>query len=411
MQIQRTVFEELEKEQKNEKITALVGPRQVGKTTLLKKLHKNEKNSTYITFDDLDILHSFEEDIKLFIEKYIEPYKTIFIDEFQYAKEGGKKLKFIHDTNKQKIFISGSSQPELAIQSFQYLVGRISIIEIFPLTFKEFLEYKTKDKILLKNIRKQQSFTPIQRYFEEYLQYGGFPDCVLAKEEEEKKKILKNIVNSYLLKEIKDILDYKNIYEFENVLRRLALQDSKLLNKSSIAQSLDINFKKITEILSVLNKTYLISLLQPFLKNKIKEQIKSPKTILLDLGIKNQLINNFNRKELRLDKGQILENFIFNQLIRQGIRPKFFNEQKRYEMDFVFEQAGEIIGFECKSSFKKAKPNKSMLQFIKKFKPKLIIVFNEDIDAEITYEGCKILFTNHINVFQTKKIIEEKLKQ
>ena len=406
MFIKRDIYEKLEKEVKNNKITALVGPRQVGKTTLLKEIKKNLEKSIYITFDDRKILNLFEEDIDLFIDKYISEFDYIFIDEFQYAKQGGQKLKFIFDTiENKKIFISGSSNPELAIHSFQYLVGRISIIEIFPLTFREYLNYKSnEDSVFFKKIRKQDPLKLIKKYFEEYLKFGGFPDCVLQNSDEDKKKVLKNIVESYLFKEIKEILDYKNIYEFENVLKRVALQDCKILNKNSFSEDLGIEYRRLTEIFNTLDKTYLLFLLQPFLKNKIKEQIKSPKTIMLDLGLKNSLINNFNDLDLRVDKGEIYENFIFSQLIKMGLRTQFFNEQNRYEMDFVYEKDGEIVGIECKSKFKELKPNKSIIRFIETFKAKKVIVFNQDLDGEILYGECKIIFTNYLNVYNIENM-------
>lgn len=406
MLIKRDVYSELEREVTSNKITALVGPRQVGKTTLLKEIKNNCKNSLYITFDDRNILNLFEDDIDLFIDKYISNYDFIFIDEFQYAQKGGQKLKFIHDTiENKKIFISGSSNPELAINSFQYLVGRISIIEIFPLTFREFLNFKSQENsVFLNKPRKQSSFNEVKKYFEEYVTYGGFPDCVLQDNYEEKEKILKNIVESYLFKEIKDILDYKNINEFENVLKRVALQDGKLLNKNSFSEDLGIEYKKLTQIFTTLDKTYLLWLLQPFLKNKIKEQIKSPKTLILDLGLKNSLINNYNKPDLRQDKGEIYENFIFNQLIRMRIKPQFFNQQKRYEMDFVYEKDGEITGIECKSKFKELKPNNSIKKFIETFKAKKVIVFNENLDGEIMYNECRIIFTNYLNIYHIEEL-------
>lgn len=404
--IERDIFLRLNKDLNRKEIMALVGPRQIGKTTLMKELFKKcEKNGNFISFENFKLRDLFENNIELFIETYVKNNKFLFIDEFQYAKNGGKQLKFIFDSyDNIKIIISGSSQPELTIHSLQYLVGRVRIYEILPLTFKEFIRYKSNvNKVLFDEIQNQDSFKLISLYFEEYLIYGGYPCVVVENTFDEKKLKLQDIVNTYLLKEIKDILSYKNVYEFENVLKKLSLQDGKLLNKNSISMDFEINKNKISEIINVLSKTYVLYLLQPYLSNKSKELIKSPKTYFLDLGFKNLLINNFNNLELKSDKGEIYENFICNQLFRNDLKLNFWNEKNRYEVDFVFEKNGNIYGFEIKSRLSNSNLTNSLKKFIEEFSPKLIYVFNENIDDEIKYEKTKVIFTNYMNVF---KVIE-----
>ena len=404
--IERDIFSILNKDLTRKEIMALVGPRQIGKTTIMKELFKKcENNGNFISFENFKLRDLFENNIELFIETYVKNNKFLFIDEFQYAKNGGKQLKFIFDSyDNIKIVISGSSQPELAIHSLQYLVGRVRIYEILPLTFKEFIQYKSNlNKVLFNEIRNQDSFKLISLYFEEYLIYGGYPCVVVENTFDEKKLKLQDIVNTYLLKDIKDILSYKNIYEFENVLKKLALQDGKLLNKSSISMDFEINKNKISEIISVLSKTYVLYLLQPYFNNKSKELIKSPKTYFLDLGFKNLLINNFNNLDLKSDKGEIYENFICNQLFRSNFKLNFWNEKNRYEVDFVLEKDGNIYGFEIKSKLSNSNLTNSLKKFIEEFSPKIIYVFNENIDDEIKYEKTKVIFTNYMNIF---KVIE-----
>src|SRR5690606_738796 len=111
------------------------------------------------------------------------------------------------DLTKKKFFISGSSSAELSINSLSYLVGRIRIIEVFPLTFKEFLEYENKNlSILLEKKRSIEEISQFQNLFAKYLKYGGYPKVVLSIASE-KEKTLSDLVNTYLLKEIRDILD------------------------------------------------------------------------------------------------------------------------------------------------------------------------------------------------------------
>ncbi|MFW6007715.1 MAG: ATP-binding protein [archaeon] len=402
MLIKRHLFEELKEELDNDKITVLTGSRQVGKTTIMKELNSlTNKKSNYMTFDDPELLNLFEENIKLFIEQYVNTTELLFIDEFQYAKKGGKLLKFIHDTKNTKLFISGSSSSDLTINSLNYLVGRVNLFELYPLTFEEFVNYYDDTKsILLDSIRTHKELSQLNIAFQKYLTYGGYPAVVTSKNSE---KELKNLTKIYIMKEIKDVLSFKNIYEYENLVKRLALQDGKLLNKSSISQTIGINRNKIDEMIEILEKTYILYVLIPFLRNKIKEQIKSPKTYFHDLGFKNQLINNYNKLDLRQDKGEIYENFILNQMIRHGFEPKFWNYKNRHEMDFILEKHGNIYGFEIKSKLSNDNITKSIGKFIEYYSPKKIFVLNENIDGKNKYESTEVIHTNHINIIPILK--------
>lgn len=173
---------------------------------------------------------------------------------------------------------------------------------------------------------------------------------------------------------------YKNIFEYESLLRRLALQDGGIMNKSAISRDLGIYNNKIAEMIHVLEKTYILTSIQPFFTNKIKEQIKSPKVYFHDLGFKNALINNFNTLEMRSDKGEIYENFIVNMLIRKNKNIHFWNIQNRYEIDFVYQEGGEIFGIEVKSQLQNNKIPQSVKMFIDKIRPQNIQIFNQNID-------------------------------
>ncbi len=142
----------------------------------------------------------------------------------------------------------------------------------------------------------------------------------------------------------------------------------------------------------------------PFLKNKIKEQIKSPKTYFIDLGVKNSLVKNFNTLEFKIDKGEIYENFILNQLIRMKKDIKFWNLDQISEMDFVYEENGNIIAIEIKSKLKDNKISNSIKKFIEYNSPKIVYVFNENIESELKYKTTKIIFTHYLIINIDEKI-------
>jgi len=279
---------------------------------------------------------------------------------------------------------------------------------LHPLDIFEILISKNKNTFLFNKIRKNDEFELIKEDFENYLIFGGYPEVILEKNIQLKKQILSNIKNTYLLKEVKDILGYKEIFEFENILKFLAINDGKILNKNSISMNFGIHNNKVKEIIEILEKTAILHVLHPYLKNKSKELIKSPKTYLFDLGFKNILIKNFNELSLRQDKGEIYENFILNILIKNGLDVKYWNYKKTYEMDFVVESEKGLIGFEIKSKLTSTKISKSIKKFIDENKPKKIYVLCENIDQKKEYKNCPIIFTNHLNIFKIIKNLEIK---
>ena len=143
--IYRDLEEKLNKYLSSPEILAIVGLRQSGKTTLISNIHSKLQDSNYISFEDVDILRLFCDDIKTFANLYLKNYKYLFIDEFQYAKNGGKSLKFLFDNYKTKIIITGSSSIELGEEAIKYLTGRIFIFSLYPLSFNEFLRFKNPD--------------------------------------------------------------------------------------------------------------------------------------------------------------------------------------------------------------------------------------------------------------------------
>jgi len=173
MYIKRDLEEKIEKYIKTPEIIAIFGPRQVGKTTLLKEIYKRVNNPIYLTFEDIEIKTIFEEDIKSFIKLYVERYDNIFIDEFQYTKTGGKNLKYIYDTTNKKIFISGSSAMELSINAVKYLAGRIFVFNLYSFSFGEFLKVKDNNLYALyKELDVEVSeiiVNKINSYLQEYL--------------------------------------------------------------------------------------------------------------------------------------------------------------------------------------------------------------------------------------------------
>jgi len=394
MYYKRELEEKIEEYIETPEIIAIFGPRQVGKTTLLKEYYSRVKNPVFLTFEDIELKILFEEDIKSFIALYIEPYDHIFIDEFQYANMGGKHLKFIYDTTDKKIFISGSSAMELSINAIKYLVGRIFVFNLYSFSFGEFL--RVKDEKLYKLYKKEDVnislalSQKIYTYFEEHITYGGYPRVILSKNNEEKKEVLKNLLSIYLLRDIKEIAKIADETKMYRLLKALSLQIGNLVVYSELAKIVGVNTVQLKEYLSVFEKAFLTKTISPFFKNKQLEIVKNPEIFFFDMGLRNILIKNFSSLEDRVDKGAMLENFVFRELVDRDL--KYYRTKNGAEVDFIID---DRIPVEIKSNLSSIKISKSYYYFLENYKPETAYVLNFNQLGSRKFADVNIKFLPH----------------
>jgi predicted AAA+ superfamily ATPase len=386
MYIKRKLEGKILKYLNSPEIIAVVGPRQCGKSTMLGSILGKLENVSMVNFEDRTALSMFNKNIDDFIALYVKDKKYLFIDEFQYAKKGGKKLKYIFDTHKIKIFISGSSAIDMTVNALKFLVGRIFIFPLQPLDFIEFLSYKdnTYAGMLEKEntIFKQGGISKVgedvdeklKQYYQEYALYGGYPRVVTARDEEEKKEVLKNIYNTYFLREVRDILGLIDDYKLEKLIKALALQIGNLIEYNELGKISEFSYPTLKKYLNFLEKTFICNLVRPYYKNKRTEIVKNPKVYFFDSGLRNIIINDFRKFEDRVDKGQLLENAIFMQLVKGGYEFNFWRDKKKNEMDFILQLPNQKkLALEVKSTFKNSQST-SILSF-KKTYPEIEVAF------------------------------------
>ena len=377
-------------------IIAVLGPRQVGKTTLLKKIYEESKNAVFLTFEDIELKLLFEEDIKSFVKLYIEPYKTIFIDEFQYVKEGGKKLKYIYDTSTgKKLLISGSSAINLGIEAIKYLAGRIFVFYLYSFSFSEFLS--AADKPLHNIFIEEDKFSEqinkkIYKYLLNYLVYGGYPRILLAKDDDEKKEVLKNIVNIYLLRDIKDLISIADETQYYKLLKALALQIGNITVYNELAAVSGLDYYKTKRILSIFEKLFLVKFVTPYFSNKRIEISKNPKVFFMDLGIRNAILGDFKLIDDRVDKGALFENYIFRAFYENDKSVKYYRSKSGAEIDFII---NDKLPVEVKSKLSKPSVSKSFRSFIQKYNPDKGIILNSNMAGSLLIDKCNVLFLRH----------------
>ncbi len=344
-------------------IIAIVGSRQAGKTTLIQHLLSSKKRCAAVTFDDKDVLDLFNRHIKDFIAAYVKGNDILFIDEFQYAKQGGRQLKFIYDTERIKIFISGSSTPELTVQASKYLVGRILTFVLYPFDFEEFLS--ARDQAVLKlyrdnkmKIEKREVYdiSPAVHAFlaplyEEYLLYGGYPRIVLERDREAKKILLKNIASTFFIREVSDYLGLIDDRHINTLIKALALQIGNLVEYNELSRLSETSYPTLKKYCAFLEKTYICTFVKPFFKNKRTEIVKNPKVYFIDTGLRNTLVSDFRPFNKRTDVGALLENGIAMAFFKKGLPVHFWRDKRGNEVDFIISLEGNRhIGIESKQT-------------------------------------------------------------
>jgi len=386
MYVNRDLEEKINKYMDREEIIAVTGTRQCGKTTMISHILKKYENVNSITFEDVNKKLMFEDDIDSFIDLYVKEYDYLFIDEVQYAENSGKQLKYIYDTQNIKIIISGSSSTDLSIESLKYLVGRIMVFELYPFSFREFLSFRDDRlyELFLKKDFGDQVNEKILGYIKEYIQYGGYPRVAISNSPEEKKLVLKNIYNTYLLREIKELLQLSDNDKLVRLLRALSLQMGNMIRYNELSDTTGFNYKNLKRYLQVLEQTFICSRCYTYYTNKRKELVKTPKIFFVDNGFRNQCAGDFRVDHLQT--GQYYENLVYSEFLKKDVKLKYWRTKSKAEVDFIKD---DRIPIEVKRS---PKITKSFLSFIDRYNPDEGYIVSEVKNDSVTRDGCRIYF-------------------
>lgn len=343
------VYNDLNKYLKKGKVLVIYGPRQVGKTTLLKNfLSKTDLKYKYDTGEDFRIAQVFSSDNPDTISEYAAGYELVVIDEAQKIKNIGTGLKILIDNNPELMVIAtGSSSFDLAGNVGEPLTGRKRTLTMFPISQME--------------LSINQNRYDLKEKLEEFLIYGSYPEVITAETKEEKAQILNELAHSYLLKDIIAFDRIKNSQIIFDLLRMLAFQTGSEVSLSEIAKSIGIDGKTVGRYIDILEKSFVIFSLSGFSRNLRKEIVKKNKYYFYDNGIRNALISNLNPLDIRNDKGQLWENFLFNERKRRNVYSTilhnsfFWRTWDQKEIDLVEEREGKLFGYEFKFGNKSPK--------------------------------------------------------
>jgi uncharacterized protein len=337
---------------KPNKVLFIFGSRQAGKTTLLKKFLSENKDKFRYKLDSGDDinLHAVlgSSDFKKIIE-YTKDYDLIAIDEAQKIKGIGQGLKIMVDqVPNLKAIVTGSSSFELAGQIGEPLTGRKITLALYPLSQIEmgniYNDYELKSRL------------------DEYLIYGAYPEVLTNEFINDKKRILEELVGSYLLKDILELEKVKSSKLLLDLLRLLAFQIGSEVSLSELGKQLGIGGKTVARYLDLFEKSFVIVNIRGFSRNLRKEITRKSKYYFLDNGIRNAIIANFNPLEIRDDIGKLWENFLVVERIKKQSYHQiyannyFWRTWNQKEIDWVEERDGKLFGYEFKW---KSKPLKA----------------------------------------------------
>lgn len=380
MYVKRDITKRFKSLSESYNIIAVVGARQAGKTTFLKEQMK-ELDSSYVLFDDPDARALFDEDVKKFEIQYIEGHELSVLDEVQYCKDSGSKLKYLVDSGR-KLWVTSSSEILMAKEILSYLVGRVSIIRLYPFSYEEFLRAKKQ---------KATTSTILKRSVWEHMTYGGYPKVVLTKDPNMKKIILRDLYETMILKDVARTFSINDMNALEQLSRYLAINTANLISYDNTTKTLGITFPTLKKYLDAMEKSYLISRVRPYFTNKNKELAKQPKIYFLDCGLRNIIANDFPTKP----DGKVFENYVFSELIKTGQIPKYWRTKSKAEVDFILDHGSDIIPIEVKVSVGSYTIDKSLHSFINNYKPrKAFVVFYEGKKGIEEVESCKVFFVD-----------------
>jgi predicted AAA+ superfamily ATPase len=345
--INRIVTQQIKDALNLNKVVSIIGPRQVGKSTLSEHIFKDTVNVLRINGDDTDAKYMFENVSENFLKILTANHNALLIDEAQKIKNIGEMLKIMADKlNHIPVIITGSSSFLLTKAVNESLTGRKREIQLLPISFAEMVKHT--------NIVEET------RMLDHRLIYGYYPEVINNLGDE--KDVLKELANSYLYK---DIMEENNIAKPDKLvklLQALSWQIGSTVSTNELSQLVGIDAKTIDRYIDILQKNFIIYTL-PSYSNNLRNELKfSKKIYFYDMGIRNAIIGNMSPISMRQPEevGHMWENFIITERIKRNLYNKrtflqhyFWRTQQQKEVDLIEVEDGIITGFEIKRSAKK----------------------------------------------------------
>lgn len=401
MVIKRTILTDLIKHLDKPEITVITGPRQVGKTYLMRQMQAHAdsgaQKTVYLNLDFEDHRRYLTSQSALIDYLHLEignEKGVVFLDEIQRKADSGLFLKGLYDMQlPYKFVVSGSGSLDIKAHIKESLAGRKRVFEISPISFSEFVNFKTEyryennlDKYF--EIEKSQAL----RFLEEYMKFGGYPKVILAQTIKDKKIEIEEIYASYIEKDIIGLLQVEKSDVFSSLIRLISSQVGQLTNISELSSTLSTSQQTIKKYFWYLEQTYIISKSTPFHTNLRSEISKSPMYYFCDVGLRNYLLGMFDVSNIpSILTGHLFENVIYNHLQKPV---HFWRTTDNAEVDFIINSPLNPTPIEAKyNELTKPEVSRSYQNFISKYNPKMayLVHLGKEMDRKINNTTIKFL--------------------
>lgn len=325
------------------RVLVIYGPRRVGKTTLLNEYLKTQssKKAFFSTGDDIQLRNIFQSEERDRILDFTRPYDLIAIDEAQFIPSVGLGAKMMIDAFPEKnIILTGSSSLDLSNKIGEPLTGRHFTLTLLPFSQGEMANSRFE----------------LEGKLEQFLIYGSYPEVLNEPDLERKRKILNELVSSYLFKDALALKAVRSPDTLLDVAKCLAFQVGSEVSINEVARTARTDAKTAAKYIDLLEKMFIIKRIRGFSRNLRNEISKKSKYYFLDNGVRNAVIAQFNPLTLRNDVGALWENFVFMELVkRSGIKEAFdsyyfWRTHAGQEIDIIKESNGALTAIECKWS-------------------------------------------------------------
>lgn len=335
--------------QQGKKVVVVYGPRQAGKTTLVKAVIDESGFKTLeINADQAKYRDVFSSQDLALMQQFVSGYDLLFIDEAQRIPDIGINLKILHDEMPDlRIIATGSSSFELVNKIKEPLTGRTITLTLYPIGLYELQEERT--------------FFEIDTALESYLRFGMYPELFSIESQDDKIHYLLELSSSYLYKDILELSSIQHSDKVIKLLQLLAFQIGSEVSLQELGKSLGMSKDTVSKYIDLLEKSFVVFRLPGFSRNLRKEVTKMDKIYFWDIGIRNAILDDFKPMLLRQDKGAIWENFLIAER-RKAIafsrgrgRGYFWRTYDQQEIDYLEEKDGFLSAFECKLKVQKAK--------------------------------------------------------
>ncbi len=377
------------------RVLLVTGPRQTGKTTLLKSL--KPENMNYITLDDKVLREQAQNDPKLFLEEHPAP---LFIDEAQYAPDLFSYIKINVDNTKEKgqYWITGSQQFNLMEKASESLAGRVGIVNLNSFTYSEIVRNEKKE---LFNPEKLCEAPKIEvNALFEIIFKGGMPEFY------DNPKIDRNLyfqsyIDTYINRDVRQLIEVGKIEEFKKFMVSIASRVGEQLNYSDLSKDCGVSVPTVIAWLSVLVSSGIVYLLEPYMSSQLKRMTHIPKIYFMDTGLAAYLAGWETERDLQLssNSGHYLENFVISEIIKsynaRGLKPNlsYYRDKEKHEIDLVIYKNNKLYPFEIK---KTASPNRAMVSSFK---------YLENSKKEVSTGGIICLYDNLLKLDEKNYII------